>query len=105
MREDKLQAAVVDAAQATGLWLVYHTFDSRRSAAGFPDLVLVGRPDRRFAGLVVVIELKSARGKTTPAQELWLRAFDANSQVIAWLARPDDLDSVLALLTTGQASA
>ena len=33
---DKLLGAAVPAG-----WMVYHTYDSRRSTAGFPDLVLV----------------------------------------------------------------
>lgn len=47
-------------------WLAYHTHDSRRSAAGFPDLVLVRAPE------LIVAELKSAAGTTSPAQEAWL---------------------------------
>ena len=35
--EKGFQAAVVELARLRG-WLVYHTYDSRRSAKGFPDL-------------------------------------------------------------------
>ena len=37
--EKAFQTAVVELAELCG-WKVYHTYDSRRSAPGFPDLVL-----------------------------------------------------------------
>ena len=42
MNEAELQRNVLSLAAMTG-WLAYHTYDSRRSQAGFPDLVLVRR--------------------------------------------------------------
>jgi hypothetical protein len=63
MTEAQFQRTVIEAAQALG-WLCYHTHDSRRSAAGFPDLVLVR--DR-----VLFVELKTERGKLSGAQEQW----------------------------------
>lgn len=45
-----------------------------RNPAGFPDLVLV-RPPR-----LVFVELKSARGRTTPDQAAWLAALRACGQ-------------------------
>jgi hypothetical protein len=75
------QAKVVEAAKWLG-WAVYHTHDSRRSEAGFPDLVLVR--DTRL----VFAELKSASGRTTPAQEAWLlRLHDTGAEVHVW--RPE----------------
>jgi hypothetical protein len=41
MTEKQLQQLIIGACRWAGL-LVYHTFDSRRSASGFPDLVIVG---------------------------------------------------------------
>lgn len=38
--ERQLQATVIDLAKAYG-WRYYHTYDSRRSPEGFPDLVLL----------------------------------------------------------------
>jgi hypothetical protein len=63
--EAELQAQVISLARWRG-FLVYHTYDSRRSPPGFPDLVLVRPPCLYF------VELKSERGKLSPDQELWL---------------------------------
>lgn len=54
MTERQFQPQVVQLARLCG-WLIYHTFDSRRSAAGFPDLCMV-RGDR-----CLFVELKSDR--------------------------------------------
>lgn len=40
VRERDFQAAVMELARLLG-WRVYHTWDSRKSEPGFPDLVLV----------------------------------------------------------------
>ena len=45
-------------------WHVYHTFDSRKSEAGFPDLVMVKHK-------IVFAELKREGGKLTDAQKAW----------------------------------
>ncbi|MCC6312227.1 MAG: hypothetical protein IT345_15125, partial [Trueperaceae bacterium] len=59
--ERDFQALVVQLARLRG-WRVYHTFDSRRSPAGFPDLVLA-RPPR-----LVIAELKSEKGRVADEQ-------------------------------------
>ena len=41
--ERAFQTAVLELAQVTG-WRSYHPHDSRRSAAGYPDLTLVRAP-------------------------------------------------------------
>ncbi len=47
--------------------LVYHTFDSRNSAGGFPDLVMVN-PNRRQ---ILFVELKAAGNYQSKEQKLW----------------------------------
>lgn len=51
--------------------LVYHTHDSRRSDAGFPDLVIVG------ADSILYRELKKEGGRVTPDQQRWIEAINA----------------------------
>ena len=88
--EKQFQAQVVELAQLFG-WLVYHTYDSRRSAHGFPDLVLV-RGER-----VLFVELKRQDGKATPKQRVWLEALKAAGQEV-YLWRPSDWDALEAVL-------
>jgi hypothetical protein len=82
MTEETLQASVLELAKALGI-LPYHTHDSRRSPAGFPDLVLAGRRGVIFA------ELKSAGGAMRPEQTTWKYMLLASGQ--RWrLWRPGD---------------
>lgn len=86
--EKELQASVVELAEMTG-WMYYHTYDSRRSPAGFPDLVLVRR------GRLIFAELKSGNGRLTVNQKLWLdelRGVEKRScgNVRVFLWRPED---------------
>lgn len=67
--EAQFQASVIRYAELMG-WRVYHVHDSRKSRAGFPDLVMVRRPRVIFA------ELKSERGKLSSSQFEWLAALD-----------------------------
>ena len=83
MAESDLQALVVQAAKLYG-WRVYHTFDSRRSVPGFPDLVLCRPP------ALLMIELKSEKGKATREQIEWLTALGACRGVIADIWQPAD---------------
>ncbi len=83
-------ALVRDLARTTG-WRCYHTHNSRRSDAGFPDLVLVRPPE------LVVTELKAERGRVTPAQARWIAELQAcGVEVHVW--RPSDADVVVARL-------
>ena len=86
MSEDDLLAAVRDIAHLRG-WRTYHTYDSRRSEPGFPDLVMAHPIQKR----IVYVELKSAKGRVTNAQAQWLDDLhDAGAEAYIW--RPDGLD-------------
>ena len=79
--EKQFQAQILQLANLTG-WLTYHVYDSRLSAAGFPDLVLCRPP------LVLFAELKSEAGRLRPEQEAWLEALRGCGSVGARLWRP-----------------
>lgn len=89
--ERQFQQQVLGLARLLG-WRSYHTWSSIHSAAGFPDLVLV-RPPR-----LVFCELKSARGRLSPAQQDWLEALGACPGVEAFCWRPDQLEQIAAVL-------
>ena len=76
--EKDFQAAVVKLAISHG-WKVYHTYDSRRSEPGYPDLTMLrGRS-------IVVAELKVEPNKPTAAQEKWLAAWKlTDAEVYVW---------------------
>lgn len=89
--EASFMATVVELAQWRG-WRSYHTFDSRRSAPGWPDVVLV-RGDRMIAA-----ELKTNRGRVSTAQAEWLAALSRIAGVECHIWRPDDWAAVQAAL-------
>lgn len=81
MTERQLQDAVVECATLLG-WRTYHVYDSRRSQPGFPDLVCVRGPRLLF------VELKTAKGRLSPAQLQWLDDLTATAaEVFTW--RPE----------------
>lgn len=80
--ERQLQTVVVAYAATMG-WKVYHTYDSRHSDPGFPDLAML-RATRQ-----VVAELKRQRGRVPAEQWEWLDAFAlAGAETYVW--RPSD---------------
>lgn len=85
MTERSLQASIIEICKLYGIaW--YHTFDSRRSVRGWPDLAMCG--DRGF----ITRELKSDRGTLTPDQEDW--AARLQKVGVSWdIWRPADLHS------------
>jgi hypothetical protein len=89
--EREWQAKVVDLARWRG-WMVFHPFDSRRSAAGWPDLALCRN------GRLVLAELKTATGRVSPDQRRWLAALSAVPGVETYLWRPSDWPTVLRIL-------
>lgn len=85
--EKAWQQQVVELAELYG-WLVYHTYDSRRSNPGWPDLVLCRAPE------LVVVELKRDKGRLTPAQRVWLDALERSGvETAVW--RPADFETVV----------
>ena len=99
--EAQLQDALRVAALRCG-WFAYHTFDSRRSDPGFPDLVLVKN------GVLLFFELKQQKGRVSVHQQAWIDALSAvGFNVRAAIVRPDpkpgeiSVDAALALIAGG----
>lgn len=88
LSEREFQGMVLELAGRLGWELAYHTHDSRRSAPGFPDLVLVSSR----LGRTLFRELKTDKGRVSPAQETWIHGLTAGgSDAGVW--RPADLVS------------
>jgi hypothetical protein len=96
LTEKEWLAQVTQLARLYG-WRCYHTLRSQGSGAGFPDLVLVRPPQLVFA------ELKTDKGRVSPAQREWLAdldeaAADASHAIHVGVWRPADFDRVHAIL-------
>lgn len=99
--ERDFQRALMELARLTG-WRMYHARPAqyRRGGwatplagdAGLPDLILCKPPRLIFA------ELKSARGRLSPAQAQWMDALRACG-VEVYLWRPSDWQEIVATLT------
>lgn len=92
--EASFQQQIIDAAHYAG-WLVYHTYDSRRSAPGFPDLVLA-----HVERGVAFLELKKQGGRPTDEQKHWIETLTkaGHRATVLW---PEDLDWLLKFLNGG----
>lgn len=90
LAEKVAQASIVELATLLG-WLVYHTHDSRRSQAGFPDLVLVRER-------VIFAEIKRVGEQPRPSQVEWLNGLSrAGAEVYVWTW--DDYDEIARILS------
>jgi hypothetical protein len=77
-REKEFQKHVLALAAQHGWTHRYHTYFSDRSESGFPDLYMI----RPATGQALVAELKTMRGRLSPAQEAWFEAFRAHQAVV-----------------------
>jgi hypothetical protein len=85
--ESQLQSSVVTFMRWRG-WMCYHTYDSRRSEKGYPDLTAVKGNRMMF------VEFKTEKGKPKPEQIEWLDALvEAHDDV--YLVRPSTEDDFL----------
>lgn len=92
MREEAFRQQVRGIARSFG-WMMYHTYDSRRSDPGFPDEVMV-HPKRLR---VLFVEFKNETGKLTQPQWEWLNALVLSGQEAAvW--RPQQMDKIAKVL-------
>ncbi|MEU9778702.1 VRR-NUC domain-containing protein [Streptomyces sp. NPDC047968] len=93
MTEEQFRRRVRQLAALRGWTLAYHTHNSRRSDAGWPDEVY-GHPG---AGRTLFVELKTNTGRIRPAQRDWLKHL-AQCGLEATLWRPRDLGLIVATL-------
>jgi hypothetical protein len=88
--EKAFMATVVKFARRRG-YTVYHTHDSRKSAEGFPDLIIAK------TGRLVVAELKMVGNAPTVAQEVWLDLFKS-AGILTFVWYPRDWPEIEATL-------
>ncbi|WP_424217036.1 VRR-NUC domain-containing protein (plasmid) [Streptomyces sp. BI20] len=93
MTEEQFRRQVRHLAELRGWTLAYHTHNSRRSDAGWPDEVF-GHP---AAGRTLFVELKTDTGRVRPEQRTWLTHLAACGLEAA-LWRPRDMPLIVATL-------
>jgi hypothetical protein len=88
-------------------WMFYHTWNSRKSAPGFPDAIIVRPPDVDYEWRpLIVAELKRQNASRPSGHQVrWLDAFRATAaalgatdDIIVRLWRPADQPAITALL-------
>jgi ribosomal protein L37E len=89
--EKSYQAQIVELAEKCGWW-TYHVHDSRRSSAGFPDLMIVRGANLHF------VEVKAEKGRVQPEQQWMIDALGKVERVRARIVRPSDWPAVEAML-------
>jgi hypothetical protein len=90
--ESDLDRQVRELALRYGWPLAYHTFDSRRSTAGFPDWIFA-RHSR-----LVALELKTTTGRPTLEQVQWIGVLQTIPGVDAAIIQPSGLQHAADLL-------
>lgn len=98
--EAEFLSQIVEVAQLHG-WLAHHTRPAWSSKGyrtpiqgdpGFPDLVLVRPP------LIIMVEVKSERGRLSPAQQRWIAALEVCTSADFRIWRPSDWDRIVETL-------
>lgn len=86
--EAEWQAFVTDCLDLGG-WKWHHETDSRKSKAGFPDLIAVKGEQ------MLALELKTERGRLRPEQTEWLLALSRIPGCRAGVVRPQSWRMVM----------
>ena len=81
------QSAIRKLATAQG-WADYCQWDSRRSPAGWPDLILLRPPE------IIAAELKIPPDRLSPAQRATLQSLAACQQIHTFVWRPRDSQQI-----------
>ena len=85
--EKDFQQQIKDMAELFGWW-AFHPYDSRRSPAGWPDLVMI----HRTTGRTIFVEVKTMKGRVSNAQSVCLELLGMQNEVYVW--RPSDLEAI-----------
>lgn len=97
MSEAAFQDQVIDLLEIHK-YIVYHTYDSRRSQSGFPDIVGVRAPRLLF----VELKIDRTASKLSSAQEWWLqqlgRVASANKTIEVYEWRPSQWDEIVEIV-------
>lgn len=81
-KEAEFQQQILSLARTLG-WRCYHTWDSRHSEGGFPDIIAIRGPT------LLALEIKEAGAKEPPpAQVAWIGAFKQVRYVFADFVYP-----------------
>jgi hypothetical protein len=92
--------------------LIYHTHDSRRSRAGFPDIVAIRADHARRLYTLVVVELKRETETPTFEQLRWLVTWlgiagaingtKCGVRIVTGVWKPSDAERIWELLQRGE---
>lgn len=92
--EDDFQDSVLKLAAYMGWTLSYHTFDSRRSAPGYPDITLCKPRD----GRLLIAELKSETGQLSEDQRIWIEGLNTVKHFDVRVWKPSDWPEIQKVL-------
>lgn len=96
MRESDFQALCEDIAERYG-WTVYHEGDSRKSPKGLPDLIMLSPLQHDGSVTLVMLELKTEKGKLTIEQEQWQMKLGKVDRLVTGVLRPSGFTQFVAL--------
>jgi len=79
-------------------WLVHHAADSRKADPGLPDLIMLSpiQPDNTVT--LVLLELKTQKGKLLTEQEQWQLRLGLVNQIVTGVLRPAGWGNYVALV-------
>lgn len=87
-KEGEFQQQLLDLARTLG-WRCYHTWDSRHSEGGFPDIIAIRGPT------LLALEIKGAKARPPPPEQVgWIGAFKQVRFVSADFVYPKDFPEV-----------
>ena len=87
-KHEQLRIRVKEMAEIGGFGYIYHTWNSRHSPAGFPDMLFLD--DGRF----IVVELKIRPDNLSAEQYYWLLEFTQVAEVYVWDDSEEDWEQI-----------